>query len=720
MAMLGVRRALRRRGPDPRASTTWSRASSSRTFEDSRFTTIDASTADAWLGLAVGGAISIAGIALAYFCYVRRPGHRPLRWPSACARCTPSCNKWYFDELYDALVYRPLLALGRFANAVFERFVVQGIVAAATASCGAPASVVRVAQSGLRARLRAAADRRASPPRPLLPGGEPLMGVIRSSSGCRSPAGARRCSSCRGGPCRAGRRRSGSLGGARARDRAGRRLRHRRRRAPARRRRVLDPRARHPLPARRRRDQPLPDPADRAAVGRGDAAGRRFAAPERRARRLYYFMLGLGETAALGAFLAQDLLLFVLFFDLMLVPFYFLIGTCGGDEPDRGDDEDDRLHAGRLAADAGRRDRHRDPRRGRSASSPSRSRRCSSTRCRPAARTGSSASSPPPSWSRCRPSRCTAGCRTPTAPRRCRCSPCSRACSRRSAPTASCASRCRSSRTPRSHFQELMLVIALASILYGSVMAFTQTNVRLIAGYSSIAQLGFITLGIFSLRPDGADGAVLQMVNHGLVVAAVFLIIALLYARAGTEDLRRDGRPGDARAGARGPVPDRHAGDAGDARAPPTSSASSSSSPASSRRRSSSRSWPRSASCWPPSTRSACTSARCTTGCPRAPSRARSALRDARRARAARRLHRRPRAVPGADPRAGRGLGDREGRRGRPRRDRSSRRARWREPMNFNAPHIDYAGLSPLIALTAGLVLDAAGRAGRRQPPAPA
>ena len=70
-----------------------------------------------------------------------------------------------------------------------------------------------------------------------------------------------------------------------------------------------------------------------------------------------------------------------------------------------------------------------------------------------------------------------------------------------------------------AHFQELVMLIALASILYGSVMAFTQTNIRLIAGYSSIAQLGFITLGIFSLRADGADGAVLQMVNHGLVVA---------------------------------------------------------------------------------------------------------------------------------------------------------------------------------------------------------
>ena len=47
--------------------------------------------------------------------------------------------------------------------------------------------------------------------------------------------------------------------------------------------------------------------------------------------RVYFFMLGLAETATLGAFLAQDLLLFVLFFDLMLVPFCFLIGTFGGE-----------------------------------------------------------------------------------------------------------------------------------------------------------------------------------------------------------------------------------------------------------------------------------------------------------------------------------------------------------------------------------------------------
>ncbi len=91
------------------------------------------------------------------------------------------------------------------------------------------------------------------------------------------------------------------------------------------------------------------------------------------------------------------------------------------------------------------------------------------------------------------------------------------------------------------NYQEIVLLIALGSILYGSFMAFTQTNVRLVAGFSSVAQLGFITLGIFSLRPDGADGAVLQMVNHGLVVAPLLFIVAILYRRAGTEDLREMG-----------------------------------------------------------------------------------------------------------------------------------------------------------------------------------
>jgi len=93
-----------------------------------------------------------------------------------------------------------------------------------------------------------------------------------------------------------------------------------------------------------------------------------------------------------------------------------------------------------------------------------------------------------------------------------------------------------------AHFQVLMLLIALASIIYGSALAFSQTDVRLIAGYSSVAQLGFITLGIFALNPQGAQGALLQMVNHGLVVAPLFFIILLLSRRAGgSEDVREMG-----------------------------------------------------------------------------------------------------------------------------------------------------------------------------------
>jgi NADH-quinone oxidoreductase subunit M len=83
------------------------------------------------------------------------------------------------------------------------------------------------------------------------------------------------------------------------------------------------------------------------------------------------------------------------------------------------------------------------------------------------------------------------------------------------------------------HWQELFIIVAVFSILYGSVLAFSQDNVRLVVAYSSIAQLGFITLGIFALEDKGAQGAVFQMLNHGLVVVPLFLIIGVIAARAG-------------------------------------------------------------------------------------------------------------------------------------------------------------------------------------------
>ncbi len=83
------------------------------------------------------------------------------------------------------------------------------------------------------------------------------------------------------------------------------------------------------------------------------------------------------------------------------------------------------------------------------------------------------------------------------------------------------------------HFQTLMLLIALLSILWATALAFTTPDARLVVAYSSVAQLGFITLGIFSLRPEGGQGALLQMINHGLVTAPLFFVVAALAIRSG-------------------------------------------------------------------------------------------------------------------------------------------------------------------------------------------
>jgi NADH-quinone oxidoreductase subunit M len=90
------------------------------------------------------------------------------------------------------------------------------------------------------------------------------------------------------------------------------------------------------------------------------------------------------------------------------------------------------------------------------------------------------------------------------------------------------------------HFQLLMLLIALASIVWATSIAFTTPDARLVVAYSSVAQLGFIVLGIFSLRPTGTQGAILQMINHGLVTAPAFFLVAAAAARAGGSELLSD------------------------------------------------------------------------------------------------------------------------------------------------------------------------------------
>ncbi len=79
-------------------------------------------------------------------------------------------------------------------------------------------------------------------------------------------------------------------------------------------------------------------------------------------------------------------------------------------------------------------------------------------------------------------------------------------------------------------------VLAVAAIIWGALMALAQTDMKLLVSYSSISHMGFIVLGIFSYNVQGQQGAVLQMVNHGLIIAALFLITGWIADRAGTRD----------------------------------------------------------------------------------------------------------------------------------------------------------------------------------------
>ncbi|HVO53089.1 MAG TPA: NADH-quinone oxidoreductase subunit L, partial [Solirubrobacterales bacterium] len=101
-------------------------------FADSPLAAIAPTTAEAWTGLAIGAVISLLGIGIAYWLYIVRPETpaaliRRFRWAH-----TFLYNKWYFDEAIDILVVRPALAIGRFANRVFERFVIDGAITGGT------------------------------------------------------------------------------------------------------------------------------------------------------------------------------------------------------------------------------------------------------------------------------------------------------------------------------------------------------------------------------------------------------------------------------------------------------------------------------------------------------------------------------------------------------------------------------------------------------------
>jgi NADH-quinone oxidoreductase subunit L len=117
-------------------------------FAGSALTEIQPSLAADWFGLAIGAAISLAGIGIAYWLYVVRP-EAPARLQRRFAAVhTFLFNKWYFDEAIDLLVVRPVLAIGRFANRTFERFVVGGVISGTEETVRTAGGVVRAVQNG--------------------------------------------------------------------------------------------------------------------------------------------------------------------------------------------------------------------------------------------------------------------------------------------------------------------------------------------------------------------------------------------------------------------------------------------------------------------------------------------------------------------------------------------------------------------------------------------
>jgi NADH-quinone oxidoreductase subunit M len=83
----------------------------------------------------------------------------------------------------------------------------------------------------------------------------------------------------------------------------------------------------------------------------------------------------------------------------------------------------------------------------------------------------------------------------------------------------------------------LMAALAIAGIIYGSLCALTQRDIKKLVAYSSVAHLGFCVLGLFALNVAGISGGVLQMVNHGLSTGALFLLVGMIYDRYHTRQL---------------------------------------------------------------------------------------------------------------------------------------------------------------------------------------
>ena len=92
-----------------------------------------------------------------------------------------------------------------------------------------------------------------------------------------------------------------------------------------------------------------------------------------------------------------------------------------------------------------------------------------------------------------------------------------------------------------AHLAPLMFALSVIAVIYTSAVAFAQTDMKKLIAYSSVAHMGVVTIGIFTFNVQGIDGALFQMLSHGIVSAALFLCVGVVYDRIHTRDIARYG-----------------------------------------------------------------------------------------------------------------------------------------------------------------------------------
>ena len=87
----------------------------------------------------------------------------------------------------------------------------------------------------------------------------------------------------------------------------------------------------------------------------------------------------------------------------------------------------------------------------------------------------------------------------------------------------------------------LFMALAVIGIVYGALVAMVQVDLKRLVAYSSVSHLGFVMLGIFALDRQGVDGAIYQMLNHGVSTGGLFLLVGMIYLRRHTREISEFG-----------------------------------------------------------------------------------------------------------------------------------------------------------------------------------